>query len=168
MRHLEPDPVREFLDGFREWQLIVLHEETERGAVRAAAEAVIELLVRAHPERGGLFVVERAAGLELAPGLFQRHAAADEFDDVGTGDKLVDEGLGNAAGHGFKSTREFVRPKPAWCGIHGRRLIAACGRAAGPCCSTVRSSRLPPAACRLPPAACRLRPRSARRKSPLP
>jgi hypothetical protein len=67
--------------------------------VGAAAEAVEELLVDADPERRRLLVVERAAGLVLAPGLLQLHAAADHLDDVGAGDELVDEVLGNA-GHG--------------------------------------------------------------------
>ena len=68
--------------------------------MRAAAEAVVELLVRAHGERRRLLVVERAAGLVLAPGALQLHAAADHLDDVGAGDQLVDEVLGDAAGHG--------------------------------------------------------------------
>src|SRR5207237_597166 len=66
-------------------------------AVLAAAEAVVELLVRAHRERGGLLVVERAAGLVFAPGLLQRHAGADDLHDVGAGDQLVDEVLGDAS-----------------------------------------------------------------------
>jgi hypothetical protein len=48
---------------------------------------------------GDFLVVERAAGLVLAPGFLQLHAAADHLDDVGAGDELVDEMLGDAAGH---------------------------------------------------------------------
>jgi len=43
--------------------------------------------------------MERAAGLVLAPGLFQWHAGIDHIDDIGAGQQLVDEGLGNPAGH---------------------------------------------------------------------
>jgi hypothetical protein len=98
-RHLEAESRREFLDRVRKRQLVVLHEEAERRAVRAAAEAVVELLVGAHPERGRLLVVERAAGLPLAAGLLELHAAADQLDDVGARDQLVDERLWDAAGH---------------------------------------------------------------------
>ena len=67
--------------------------------MRAAAEAVVELLVRAHPERRRLLVVERAAGLALAAGFLELHAAADQLHDVGARDQLVDEGLRDPAGH---------------------------------------------------------------------
>ncbi len=67
------------------------------GAVLAAAEAVIELLFRADPERGRLFAVERAAGFVLAPLLLERHARADDLGDIGARDQLVDEGFGDSA-----------------------------------------------------------------------
>src|SRR6188768_3640408 len=67
--------------------------------MRAAAEAVIELLDRAHPERRGLLVVERTAGAVLAAGLLEFDARADELDDVRACGQVVDEALGNAAGH---------------------------------------------------------------------
>jgi hypothetical protein len=77
--------------------VIVIHEESEHRAVLAAAEAVVELLVGAHPEGRGFLVVERAAGLVLAPGLLQLHARADDLHDVGAGDEFVDEVLRNAS-----------------------------------------------------------------------
>ena len=40
----------EFVDCVRERQLVVLHQEADRRAVRAAAEAMVELLRRAYPE----------------------------------------------------------------------------------------------------------------------
>ena len=66
----------------------------------AAAEAVVELLVGTHPERRRLLVVERAAGLPLAAGLLELHAPADQLDDVGARDQLVEECLWNPARHG--------------------------------------------------------------------
>jgi len=50
----------------------------------------------------------RAAGLVLAPGFLQLHAAADHLDDVGPGDEFVDEMLGDA-GHGLIGVRYEVR-----------------------------------------------------------
>ena len=80
-------------------EAVVVHQEAERRAVRPAAEAVVELLVGTHPEGGRFLVMERAARLVLAPGLLERHAAADQLDDVGAPDQVVDEMLRNAAGH---------------------------------------------------------------------
>ncbi len=111
MRHFQSEPPGERFDGFRKRQLFVLHQEAERRAVRAAAKAVIELLVRAHPERRGLLVVKRAAGLVLAPRLLQRHAAADGLDDIRVCDQLVNEALGNAAGHGASLTEAAARQR---------------------------------------------------------
>ena len=50
-RHLQAGARSEFLDRLDEAEVVVVHDEAERRAVRAAAEAVIELLVRAHRER---------------------------------------------------------------------------------------------------------------------
>ena len=52
----------QFLDRVDEAHALVLHQKADRGAVRAAAEAVIELLDRAHRERWGFLAVEGAAG----------------------------------------------------------------------------------------------------------
>src|SRR6185437_14809589 len=61
----------------------------------ATPEAMIELLLRAHPEGGGFLVVEGAAGLVLAARFLQLHARADDLHDVRAGDQLVDEALGD-------------------------------------------------------------------------
>ena len=99
-RQLEAGALREIGDRIEKPELLVLHQETDHGAVRTAAEAMIELLLRAHPERGRFLVVKRAAGLVFAPGFLERHARADDLDDIRARDDLVDERLGNAAGHG--------------------------------------------------------------------
>src|SRR6185503_359063 len=99
-RHLQAQPSGQLLDGLRKRQLVVLHEKPERRAVRPAAKAVIELLLRAHPERGGFLVVKRAAGAVLAACFLELHSRADELDDVRARGQLVDETLGNSASHG--------------------------------------------------------------------
>ncbi len=50
VRHVQAQAGGELLDRFRKGHPVVLHQEPQHRAVRAAAEAVIELLVRAHPE----------------------------------------------------------------------------------------------------------------------
>ena len=99
MRDGQAEPVGQILDRFGKRQTVVFHQEAERRAMHAAAEAVIKLLVGADPERSCLLVVERAAGLVFAPGALQWHAAADDLHDIGAGDQLVDEGLRNPTGH---------------------------------------------------------------------
>lgn len=51
--------------------------------------------------------MERAAGRVFASGLFQGDPFIDDVDYVGPGEELVDELLGNTAGHGF-----IVQPNP--------------------------------------------------------
>ncbi len=65
----------------------------------AAAEAVVETLLRADPELRCLLGVERAARLVLAACLDERHPRAHDFDDIRALDQVVDEVLGNATTH---------------------------------------------------------------------
>ena len=67
----ETDPTRQFFHRVDEAEVVVLHEEGDGRAVRAAAEAVVELLHRVDEERGRFFVVERATALGLAPAALQ-------------------------------------------------------------------------------------------------
>jgi hypothetical protein len=60
----------------------VRHEEADRVAVRAAAEAVIELLRRADGERRGFLAVEGAEALEIGTALLQLDVARDHVHDV--------------------------------------------------------------------------------------
>jgi hypothetical protein len=61
----------------------VLHDKIDDVAMRATAEAMIELLVVVDGEGWAFLAVERAAGLELAPGADHPHLAAD---DLGQGE----------------------------------------------------------------------------------
>ncbi len=73
-RHVHAGALGQFLDRLGELQLVVVHDEAERVAAGAAAEAVVELLVRADGERGSLFLVERAAGAVVLAGFLQLDA----------------------------------------------------------------------------------------------
>jgi len=81
-RHLEPGAAGELLDRLGKRQPLVLHQERQCRAVRAAAEAVIELLRLAYRERRGLLAVERAAGDVVGAGLLEGNEAVDDVDDV--------------------------------------------------------------------------------------
>ncbi len=81
-RHFHAGLARQFLHRIEEFEPVVLHQELQRGAVRATAEAVVEALGGGNRETGRAFVVERTARLVLAPGALQRHARADQLHDV--------------------------------------------------------------------------------------
>ncbi|MOA24092.1 hypothetical protein D3C78_1447540 [compost metagenome] len=78
----------------------MVHDEAKGVAARAAAKAVIELLVGADAEGRGFFLVERAAGREVLASFFQLHTRTHHIDDVGTVKQVVDKTLGNQPGHG--------------------------------------------------------------------
>ncbi len=90
----------QFLDGLGKIQVVVVHDEAKGIATGAATKAVIELLVGAHGEGRGLFLVERAAGRIILAGFFQLDTGADHVDDVEAVDEVVNETLGNQPGHG--------------------------------------------------------------------
>src|SRR5690606_38879361 len=73
-RYVHAGAFGQFLDGLGEVQTVVVHDEAEGIAAGATAEAVVELLVRADAERGGLFLVERAAGRVVLAGFLQLDA----------------------------------------------------------------------------------------------
>ena len=51
VRKFQREPMRgQILDRLGKWQVIKLHQKTQRCPMRAAAKAMIKLLVRAHPE----------------------------------------------------------------------------------------------------------------------
>ncbi|MNC95153.1 hypothetical protein D3C83_121990 [compost metagenome] len=68
--------------------------------MRAAAEAVIELLGRAHGEGRRFLAVERAARDVIRAGALQLHVPIHHFDDVDPAEKVLDEGLRNHARKG--------------------------------------------------------------------
>lgn len=95
----DPGFLGQSADGGGEVDAFVFHDELEDAAARAAAEAVVGLLLRTHVERGGFLAVERAERAPAGAGAFEREVAADDLDDViGRGDAL-DAFLGDA-GHG--------------------------------------------------------------------
>ena len=73
----------------------MLHDEVDGGAVRAAAEAVIEALVLDHVERGRLLLVERAQAQMLAAAPRQLDVAADDLDQRQAGLEFLERGVGS-------------------------------------------------------------------------
>ena len=89
--YITPGPAGQLFHRLDELQVRVVHQEADRGSVRTAAEAVVELLVRDDGERRRLLVVKRAARLELLAGALERNVVFDDLDDVGRRDEVVDE-----------------------------------------------------------------------------
>ena len=77
---------------------LVFHEEADGVAVRAAAEAVVELLRRAHREGWRLLGVERAAGAVVRSRLLELHVPVDHVDDVDAREQGLDELLRDHGG----------------------------------------------------------------------
>ncbi len=94
-RHGEPRVARKIVHRVRKRLARVLHQEADRRAVRAATEAVIELLARADGERGRLLAVEGTAGDVVGAGLLERHQAVDDLDDVDARQQRLDEVVGD-------------------------------------------------------------------------
>ena len=75
-------PFSQAFDGIRKGKVFFLHNELEDIAVSMAAKAIKESFVGSDAEGGGLFIMERAAGPEVAAPPFQRHIIGDDADDV--------------------------------------------------------------------------------------
>ena len=90
---------RQSLDGLDELHPVVLHQEGDRRAAGATAETLVTTPFRTDVERGGLLLVEGAAGLVGLAGLGQFYAGVDQVDDVDPLKQIVDEGLRNTTSH---------------------------------------------------------------------
>ncbi|KGX49631.1 hypothetical protein Y025_5578 [Burkholderia pseudomallei TSV32] len=134
VRHREPDRLRELLHRLGKREPRVLHQEADRGAMRAATEAVIELLRRADRKRRALLVVKRAQPHEVGAALLELHVPADHVDDVDAVQQILQERMRN---HRWID-RKTCRPT--------RAAAAGAGRlndARAPCRREV-TSRAPP------------------------
>ena len=85
--HLQPGLRGELLHRFHEAGALALHDETDRIAVRAAAEAMVVIVVNV--EARCLLAVERTAALPLSAGARQAHAPADHPRQRGARAQLV-------------------------------------------------------------------------------
>ena len=86
--------LRQLAHGVHERQPLVLHQEADRVAMRAAAEAVIRLPARADREARRLLAVERAQALVHGARALELDMAADDLHDVDAGQQLLDEADG--------------------------------------------------------------------------
>ena len=79
---LDAEPLGEPLDRAREVEVLRLADERDRVALRAAAEAVVELVDRVHREARRPLLVEGAAGRPARAGLAQLRPPTDQLDHV--------------------------------------------------------------------------------------
>ena len=90
---LHPEPVGQPLDRADEVEALGLAHEGDHVALRAAAEAVVELVDRVDREAGRALVVERAAARVPGAALAQSGALRDDLDDVGRRDRVANRGV---------------------------------------------------------------------------
>src|SRR5439155_9735079 len=81
-RYLKPGVPRKLLDRIGKRFPAVLHQKSHRRPVRAAAEAVIELLRGADGEGRRLFAVKRAARLVIRARFLERDVAIDDLNNI--------------------------------------------------------------------------------------
>jgi len=79
------------------------HQEAQRVAVHAAAEAMVGLPGGADREAGRLLAVERAQAFVVDAGLLELHVAAHHLDDVDAGKEVLDKG-GRNHGRQFRAS----------------------------------------------------------------
>src|SRR6185437_7902142 len=115
---LEPRIAGERFDGLGERLTAVFHQETDRSAVRAATEAVVELLGGADRERRRFFAMERTARLVIRAGLLERHVAVDHLDDVDARKKRLDEIAGDQRRALTFAETCAMSARPASCGFN--------------------------------------------------
>jgi hypothetical protein len=70
------------LDGIDKAHARVFDQEADRRAMRAAAEAMVELLGRTDREAGRFFAVKRAQAHEIRAAFFQLHVTSDNVNDI--------------------------------------------------------------------------------------
>ena len=109
----DPDPglLGEGAHRFDERQLFVFHHEGKDVPPHPAAEAMEHLLLGAHGERGGLFLVERAEADEVLAAFLQADDRADHVHDVGGVADVVDDGIWDAHGRIYGKPREGKKEK---------------------------------------------------------
>jgi len=88
-----PHRVRQCAHRFREAGGGVFHQELDGGAMRAATEAMVELLGRTDGERRRFFVVKRAQAKQVGPALAQLHVAPDDVDNIDAGEQILEKRL---------------------------------------------------------------------------
>jgi hypothetical protein len=103
-RHLESKSACQRLYSIDKVKVFVVEQESQGGAMRAAAEAVIELFFLAYGKRRGFFLMEGTAGHVLVTPFFQRHIGFDDLNDIGACDQIIDKMLWYAA-HGRLEAR---------------------------------------------------------------
>ena len=70
----------QLFDRFDELELVVVHQEVDRVAVRATSKAVVKLFLTVNGEGRGFLVVEWTTRVEILALLFQLHTGIDQID----------------------------------------------------------------------------------------
>ncbi len=73
----------------------MLHQETDGRAVRAAAEAVIELLGRADGKRRAFLVMKRAQPHEIRAAFLQLDKTSHHVDDIDAVQQVLEKSMWN-------------------------------------------------------------------------
>jgi hypothetical protein len=91
LRQRDSGAARQGFERVKESRFFILHDKGNRVTSGPATKTVVDLFVRTHHERGGLFGMERAAGLEVAARPFERNIRSDQLDDVAAVEHVGDD-----------------------------------------------------------------------------
>ena len=127
--HLHALHLGQVLDGVHKAQAAEFHQEAQRVAMHPTAEAVIGLTRGADDEAGALFAVEGAQPFVVDARLLQGDVAAHDVGDIGAGEQVLNEGLGDHSG-GKKKDEEARMQRPRRDRAAGP-LRSACEQAEG-------------------------------------
>ena len=95
-----PPALRQSLDRFNKFQILVFLKKLEDISACMAPEAVIDLPLRIDVEARAFLLVKRAQGHVITAGAFEREVASNHLDDITCRPDLLNSGLGDAPGHG--------------------------------------------------------------------
>ena len=98
-RHLETMNLGKSLNGLRETQSVIVHQETDGRPPRTTAKAVIKLLGATDREAWRFFVMERATRGVVTPRAFERDAGFDQLNEISSRQKVLYERIRNSACH---------------------------------------------------------------------
>src|SRR5205807_1018526 len=120
LREVDAGPAGERPDGLGEREPVLAHQEAERVAADAAAEAVEDALRRIHREGRRLLGVKGAEALPVRAGLAQDDELAHEVDQVDAGADLVEHRAREAC-HQPTLRAATVAPAPPSCAFPSRK-----------------------------------------------
>ncbi|CCJ86121.1 hypothetical protein BN133_2498 [Cronobacter dublinensis 582] len=102
----------QLFDGLDEFELVVIHQEVDSVAVRAATEAVIKLFFAVYGERRGFFIMEGTARVVVLALLLELYPCVYQVDDIGASQQIIDKDTWDSSSHKPRFYQPINENKP--------------------------------------------------------